>query len=219
MAVRRYIPPTQKCLGPRIFCRKPEGPFYIHKSKKDFAVESKRLTAVQRHNLVSMPVNDAVNEFRKCPPRTASHPILRIEYADFNTKPKKGKSAPKSIPLRSKPRSIRLPRRVSSKSTSGVDLSHRQTRGGGLDDVSLEIQRAIFVAIMDQSGSGKSTLSDIGRLSAGGVGVQGLDRDELAEIRNRKIGDHGNSSTLNRDKGITTLIVTHERDTAADASV
>jgi putative ABC transport system ATP-binding protein len=63
--------------------------------------------------------------------------------------------------------------------------------------VSIEIRRAEFVALMGASGSGKSTLMNIlgclDRPNSGcyvldGADVSGLDRDRLADIRNRKIG-------------------------------
>ena len=66
-----------------------------------------------------------------------------------------------------------------------------------LNGVSLEIQRGGFVAIMGASGSGKSTLMNIlgcldrptrGHYLLDGQDVSKLSKDQLADIRNRKIG-------------------------------
>src|SRR5215468_1143705 len=63
--------------------------------------------------------------------------------------------------------------------------------------VSLEIQRGEFVALMGASGSGKSTLMNIlgcldrpssGQYFLDSADVSDLNRDQLAEIRNRKLG-------------------------------
>ena len=66
-----------------------------------------------------------------------------------------------------------------------------------LAGVSLEIGQGEFVAITGPSGSGKSTMMHIigcldrpseGKYLLGGKDVSGLPRDELADIRNKRIG-------------------------------
>ena len=85
---------------------------------------------------------------------------------------------------------IRL-QNVSRRYQMGTETVH------ALRDVSLEIQRGEYVAIMGPSGSGKSTMMNLigcldtatsGRYELNGIGVSDMNDNQLAEIRNREIG-------------------------------
>jgi putative ABC transport system ATP-binding protein len=75
---------------------------------------------------------------------------------------------------------------------TGADIETK-----ALDNISLNIKKGEFVAIMGPSGSGKSTLMHIlgaldlptkGKYFLDGQNVKAMSEDELSEIRNKKIG-------------------------------
>lgn len=82
-------------------------------------------------------------------------------------------------------------------SSLGKIYGNGQIAVEALKEVCLTIEKGEFVSIMGPSGSGKSTLMNIlgcldrstsGEYTLDEVDVDGLDDDELAEIRNMKIG-------------------------------
>jgi putative ABC transport system ATP-binding protein len=85
---------------------------------------------------------------------------------------------------------IRL-EKISRRYQMGTETIH------ALREVSLEIKRGEYVAIMGPSGSGKSTMMNIvgcldsptsGQYELNGVQVSEMDDNQLAEIRNKEIG-------------------------------
>src|SRR6267154_2793486 len=81
--------------------------------------------------------------------------------------------------------------KISRRYQMGAETIH------ALREVSLEIKRGEYVAIMGPSGSGKSTMMNIigcldtptsGQYELNGIQVSEMDDNQLAEIRNKEIG-------------------------------
>ena len=90
-----------------------------------------------------------------------------------------------------------MPKKVASLENISKTYGKEDLTVKALDSINLEIYKGDYLAVMGASGSGKSTAMNIigcldrpseGIYKLNGIPVENLSDDELAEIRNQKLG-------------------------------
>ncbi|KGG04051.1 putative ABC transporter [Prochlorococcus marinus str. MIT 9321] len=90
-----------------------------------------------------------------------------------------------------------MPKKVASLENISKTYGKEDLTVNALDSINLEIYKGDYLAVMGASGSGKSTAMNIigcldrpseGIYKLNGIPVENLSDDELAEIRNQKLG-------------------------------
>ena len=128
--------------------------------------------------------------WRRSPAGHAQTPLRPARARPLIERSGSARRASASDPRRRRPLAIQV-----HEVTKTYELGQIKVRA--LRQVSLQIERGDFVAIMGSSGSGKSTLMNIlgcldipttGSYLIDGVDVSSLDEDDLSDLRSRKIG-------------------------------
>jgi putative ABC transport system ATP-binding protein len=127
---------------------------------------------------------------RRTPDGRARMPLRPVRERPLVERPRSARRGSTADPRRRRPLAIQV-----HEVTKTYALGQIKVRA--LRQVSVQIERGDFVAIMGSSGSGKSTLMNIlgcldipttGSYLIDGVDVSSLDEDDLSDLRSRKIG-------------------------------